>query len=169
MARVRKVAFPPESRLHADLSAAYFHDAWETQLSDSELSPAEIAGRALSSTPRWVEAMLRLRNWMVKPFGVRAVGVLGRRGGPPAGGWKPGDRFSIFTVCSVGDTELVMGIDDTHLDVRISFLVRRGAGASSYVVSSWVKAHNWVGRIYMWPVAPFHAFIVIGMMRRVRM
>ena len=169
MWRVRKVAFPPESRLHADLPAAYFRDAWETALEDAGLAPVEIAERALSATPGWVEAMLRLRNALVKPFGVRAVTPLGARRPRPAKGWGPGDRFSIFRICSIDDTELVMGIDDSHLDVRISFLVRRAGEASTYVVSSWVKTHNWVGRVYMWPVAPFHAFIVIGMMRRVRM
>lgn len=122
MWRVRKVAFPPESRLRADLPAAYFHDAWETALSDPSLTPAEIAERALGATPRWVEAMLRLRNGLVKPFGVRAVGALGKRGARPAGGWGHGDRLSIFRIVSIDDGELVMGIDDVHLDVRISFL-----------------------------------------------
>jgi hypothetical protein len=79
-----------------------------------------------------------------------------------------GDRLSIFRIFSLDDTELVMGIDDVHLDVRISFLARRAGAASTYVVSSWVKTHNLVGKVYMWPVAPFHAWIVIGMMRRVR-
>ena len=169
MWRVRKVAFPPESRLHRDLSAAYFDDAWETALSDPGLAPVDIAERGLRSTPPWVEAMLRLRNVLAKPFGVHAVAALGARTVRPARNWRSGDRFSIFRIVSVDDTELVMGIDDVHLDVRISFLVRRAGQASSYVVSSWVKAHNWVGRVYMWPVAPFHALIVIAMMWRVRM
>src|SRR5690348_4268768 len=98
MWRVRKVAFPPESRLHAGLPAAYFHDAWETALRDPSLSPVEIAERALGATPSWVEAMLRLRNVLVKPFGVQpATGLCARRA-RPARGWQPGDRFSIFRI-----------------------------------------------------------------------
>jgi hypothetical protein len=169
MGRVRKVEFPSESRLSADLPAAYFHDAWEAGLHDAGLSPVEIAERVLAVTPGWAEALLRLRNALVKPFGVRAATALSARGPRPAGGWKPGDRFSIFRIESLDDAELVMGIDDVHLDVRISFLVRRAGAAPSYVVSSWVKTHNWVGRIYMWPVAPFHALIVNSMMRAVEL
>jgi hypothetical protein len=168
MWRVRKVAFPPESRLHADLPAAYFHDAWETALGDPRLAPVKIAERALAATPGWVEALLRLRNALVRPLGVRAVEALGARNLRPARGWAPGDRLSVFRIESLDDAELVMGIDDSHLDVRISFLVRRAGERSTYVVSSWVKTHNLVGKAYMWPVAPFHAWIVIGMMRRVR-
>jgi hypothetical protein len=165
MGRVRKIAFPPESRLHADLPAAYFHDAWEATLHDPGLSPTAIAERALGSTPRWAEAMLRLRNALVKPFGVQPATGLAALRARPARGWSPGDRFSIFRIASLDDTELVVGIDDVHLDVRISFLVRRAGAASSYVISSWVKTHNRLGRIYMWPVAPFHALIVYRMMR----
>jgi hypothetical protein len=165
MARVRKVAFPPESRLHPDLPAAYFHDAWEAPLADPSLTPVELAQRALAATPGWVEAMLRLRNTLVKPFGVQPATRLGERRSRPDRRWAPGDRLSIFRICSIDDTELVMGIDDAHLDVRISFLVRRAGPASTWVVSSWVKTHNRFGQVYMWPVAPFHALIVIGMMR----
>lgn len=167
--RVDKIAFPPESRLHADLPAAYFHDAWETALSDPNLTPVEIAERALGATPGWVEAMLKLRNVLVKPFGVQPTTRLGARRARPAKGWTPGERLSIFRICSIDDTELVMGIDDVHLDVRISFLVRRAGDASTYVITSWVKTHNWAGQVYMWPVAPFHALIVSGMMRAVQM
>ena len=169
MGRVSKVAFPAESRLSADLPAAYFHDAWEAALGEAGLSPVEIAERVLAATPGWAEALLRLRNALVKPFGVRAATALGARRPRPAGGWKPGDRFSIFRIETLDDAELVMGIDDIHLDVRISFLARRAGPASSYVVSSWVKTHNWLGRVYMWPVAPFHALIVNSMMRAVRL
>jgi len=165
MGRVRKVEFPPESRLFADLPAAYFHDAWETALHDAGLSPADIAERVLAATPGWAEALLRLRNALVKPFGVRAATALGARRPRPTGGWKPGDRFSIFRIETLDEAELVIGIDDVHLDVRVSFLARRAGVTSSYVVSSWVKTHNWVGRAYMWPVAPFHALIVNSMMR----
>jgi hypothetical protein len=168
MWRVRRVAFPRESSIHPRLREAYFHDAWETALNDPGLAPAEIAERALASTPGWVEAMLRLRNRLVRPFGVRAVEALGARKPKPARGWAPGDRLSIFRIESVDDTELVMGIDDVHLDVRVSFLVRRQAERPTWVVSSWVKTHNAVGKVYMWPVAPFHTWIVIGMMRRVQ-
>ena len=73
-------------------------------------------------------------------------------------------------VVSIEDAELVLGIDeDTHLDVRLSFLKRRNGPRTSYVVSSWVKTHNWMGRLYMLPVAPVHRLLVKLMMRGVPM
>lgn len=80
-----------------------------------------------------------------------------------------GDAFSIFRVVFVDSSELVLGIDDTHLDVRMSFLKRLTDSRASYVVSSWVKTHNVLGRVYMLPVAPVHRLLVSLMMRGVRM
>jgi hypothetical protein len=41
--------------------------------------------------------------------------------------------------------------------------------SASYVISSWVKTHNMLGRIYMLPVAPVHRLLVSLMMRGVPM
>lgn len=161
--RVRKVEFPPESQLFARLPEAWYHDAFEAPLHDAGLTPAEIGARALAMAPGWVDAMLRLRDAMAAPFGVTPVA----RRGPLSSGARPapkvGDRFSIFTVRAVDARELVLGIDDSHLDVRISFLKRMGDNPT-YLCCAWVKTHNLIGRIYMLPVAPFHQLIVRMMM-----
>jgi hypothetical protein len=162
---VRRIAFPAESDLHARVGEAYYQDAFETELRDANLSAAEIARRTFGSTPAWVEALLGLRNRIVRPLGLKTVGRLKGRTGqrPPA----PGDAFSIFTVRSLDPLEIVLGIDDSHLDVRISILKRLGGAAPTYVIASWVKTHNALGRLYMLPVAPFHRLIVAAMMRGV--
>ena len=165
MARVAKIVFPPESRLSPRLAGADYHDAFEADLKDASLTASQIAYRALSATPPWVEAALKLRNLLIRPFGVKAVRRLGWVGAPAPRLLAPGDSFSIFAVEWVADDELVLGIDDRHLDVRISFLRRRLGGRNTYAVCSLVETHNLVGRLYMLPVDPAHAFIVRSMMR----
>lgn len=160
MRSVRTIAFPPESRLFARLGEATYHDAYEADLDDPGLNATEIARRAFRSTPEWVEALLALRNRIVAPLGVMAVGRLGDE---IDGAAEPGERFSIFQVEVADRDELVLGIDDSHLDVRISFLKRKAAG--TYVIASWVKTHNALGRVYMLPVGRVHKAIVRLMMR----
>ena len=169
MTRVARIGFPRESRLQARLPAATYLDAFEVELGDTSLTPVQIATRALSATPAWVEGLLRLRDRLVGPLGLKTVGRLGevprRETGPPA----PGDRLSIFRIETLDDKELVLGIDDNHLDVRISFLKRPRSLRPTYVVCSLVQTHNLLGRVYMLPVAPFHRLLVAMMMRRVRL
>jgi hypothetical protein len=170
MPTARKVMFPAESQLHRNLDQAFYSDAFETDLVDASLTPIEIATRALVSTPEWVDRLVNLRDRAVSLFGLKAVGRLklvgsGRSLSEPS----IGDAFSIFHVVFVDDTELVLGIDDTHLDVRMSFLKRLTASRATYVISSWVKTHNLLGRVYMLPVAPVHRLLVSLMMRGVPM
>ena len=170
MPKVRKVAFPVESRLHRDLDQAFYSDAFETDLIDTSLSPVQIAARALASTPGFVDGLVGLRDRIVAVFGLKAVGRLKLAGGTrPISEPAVGDAFSIFRVVFVDSSELILGIDDTHLDVRISYLKRLTSSRPSYVVSSWVKTHNRLGRIYMMPVAPVHRLLVSLMMRGVPM
>jgi hypothetical protein len=170
MPKARKVAFPVESQLYRNLDQAFYSDAFETDLVDANLTPADIATRALLSTPGWVDGLVNIRDRIVSLFGLKAVGRLRLAGGDrsfvePA----IGDAFSIFRVVVLDSSELVLGIDDAHLDVRLSFLKRFPDARASYVVSSWVKTHNMLGRLYMLPVAPIHRILVKLMMRGVPM
>ena len=162
MRSVRTIAFPPESRLAARLREASYVDAYEADLADPSLTPLQIARAAFRGTPEWVEALLALRDRMVGPLGLKQVGRLGAR--VEAAG-APGEALSIFRIESVDEAELVLGVDDSHLDVRISFLKRVGNGPATYVIGSWVKTHNTLGRLYMLPVGRAHKAIVRLMMR----
>jgi hypothetical protein len=163
--RVERIEIPAESRLHALLPDATFHDAFEAGLDDEALTPVEIALRFLRATPDWVEALLHVRNRAVSVFGLRDVGALGAVDARPAGAYAPGDRLSFFDIVSSDADELVLSADDTHLDVRIAFLKRRRDGQARYAVCSWVRTHNLLGRAYMVPVGPIHAVIVRQAMR----
>ena len=164
--QVSKIAMPSESRLAPGLAGSAFHDAFEARLDDLTLTAVEIAAASLRSTPRWVEALLTVRNAMAKPFGVTPVTPLGRLEPATSGAWRAGDRFGMFNVMCIDDDELVLGIDDAHLDVRISVLRRRAR--STYVIASLVHTHNAVGTVYMWPVGLVHPLIVNVLMARLQ-
>lgn len=162
MNHVTQIPFPPESQLHPLLAAAYYHDAFSAEMADPALSPVEMMVRFGAAFPDWGEALMSIRNAVVKWLGIRDVGAFRKaEPGPP----RPpavGGRLGIFNILAMDETELVLGIDDSHLDVRISVL-KRGA---RYVLGSVVTTHNWLGRLYMLPVGPLHRLIVRSTMRR---
>jgi hypothetical protein len=67
---------------------------------------------------------------------------------------------------AMDETELVVGVEDSHLDVRVSVLKRPAARRASYVIGSVVIILNLLGRLYMLPVAPMHRLIVRATMQR---
>lgn len=109
---------------------------------------------------------MSIRNQVVKRLGLRDVGAFRKVEDRRPRTVGVGDRFGIFHVLATGETELVLGIDDTHLDVRVSVLKRRDGAGASYVLGSVVTIHNVLGRLYMIPVAPLHRLIVRSIMRR---
>lgn len=165
MIRAEKVTFPAESQLYPELARATFHDAFESDLADTALSPLDIAIRYVRATPDWVEALLSIRNRMVAPLGIRDGGQLGDLDDRPASAYAVGDRFGVFKILSIGERELIVGADDSHLEVRIAFLKRVTDGRGAYVLASWVHTNNALGRLYMIPVGRINPLVVKAGMR----
>lgn len=160
---VTQTTIPADSLLQPLLANADFHDAFQAQLHDPALTPVEIYLRASRATPPWVNRLMDLRNRLVRPLGLKAPGRLSDVGGKQAAAYKIGDRIGIFSIFALTDAELLMGIDDSHLDVRVSVLKRDDG---HYVLSSVVTIHNCTGRLYMLPVGRIHPFVVRAMMQR---
>jgi hypothetical protein len=164
--KIRTVRIPEESALAPMLGGAYFYDAFAAPLANASLTPTEIFLRAIAAAPRWVTSLMMLRNALARRFGLKAVGAAPGTAQKPAEAYRIGDRIAIFTVVGQLQNELVLGIDDWHLDVRVSVLKPRGGEEHSYVLSTVVRCHNAFGRAYMVPVARIHPFVVRALMRR---
>lgn len=120
-------------------------DFLDCYLVASTLSPREAATRGLS-LPRWAAALLRLRNALVRPFGLKT----GEPGQP------------IFPTCHETEDEIILGTDDRHLDFRIGLIRQDGR----LYMSTWVHPHNRWGRAYLVLVMPFHILISRGAVAR---
>jgi hypothetical protein len=165
MSVISAVSIPVESALRARLADASFHDAYSAPLSDSSLTPTEIFLRTVGATPRWVSVLMTIRNALVRQIGLKDVGAMRVGAAKPAGAYRLGDRLGIFTIFAMSDEELLLGIDDSHLDVRVAVTKPEGARSRRYVVSTVVHVRNAVGRAYMVPVARIHPFVVRATMR----
>ena len=108
---------------------------------------------------------MALRNLIVRQLGLKDVGPMTVVTDKPAQDYRIGDRLGIFSVFGNTANELLLGIDDRHLDVRVSVL-KQGGELASYTVSTVVKVHNWLGRAYMLPVGRIHPLVVKALMRR---
>jgi hypothetical protein len=168
MRQVTATTIPMESVLYAAIPGSDFHDAFEAPLDDPTLSLIAILLRAFRTTPQWVGTLMSLRNSIVRPLGLKGDAGLSEVAEKPTDAYRIGDRIGIFTIMASSETELLLGIDDSHLDVRVSVMKRHAGDTSSFVLSSLVNIRNWLGRAYMVPVGRIHPFVVRAMMRRVQ-
>lgn len=107
---------------------------------------------ALGWFPLWARLLLRLRNALVKPFGVQSSrDIVATRK----------NLIGFFPILSASDRQVVLGFDDSHLDFRLVVdVIDQGPAAALVAVTTLVHRKNLFGRIYIAVVTPFHRLIV---------
>ena len=109
--------------------------------------------------------LMRLRNAVVRRLGLRAAsGTAPTR--PAVALLHPGDPAGTFQTYSAAPKEVVPGLDDKHLDFRVSVLLEAQGPAETRVwVSTAVQFHNAFGRFYFAVIKPFHGLVVRALLR----
>lgn len=148
----------PHPPLLALLPAPVFADAYRITVAVPRLD-APVAAEALFSTqPAWVKALMGLRNALVRPFGITSSQQL-----PEAGLGQIG----IFPVLASSADEVLMGLDDRHLDFRLAVTVAAAEQSSWQITATTVvHTHNLLGRSYLHLILPFHRLIARHALQR---
>jgi hypothetical protein len=163
---VAKCVIPADSQVKALQAQADFWDGFEVPLADPAHSAMYAYLDATGSTPRWIDRLMAIRNAAVRPLRLKNVGLLAAVPAPEqAGTLRPGQRVGIFTLRSVSEREVVLDIRDRHLDVVVA-AYRTDGNAPVIKMLTLVFYHNWLGRLYMLPVAPMHKLVVRSIMAR---
>lgn len=140
------------------LAGAQFADAFRVTVTDAGLDARSAAMRMFSESPRWVQALLDLRNRIVEPFGLKTSGE---------DDVKAGGMIGLFPVLSETPERLVAGFNDHHLDFRVIVDVVPAGGGRDVTTTTLVLTHNWFGRAYLTAIMPFHRMIAKSLLKQV--
>ena len=144
--RVETIEYPQISALWHRRQKGDFLDGYRVK-SSVRLSDAQNVGFQF---PIWVKMLLSVRNQFMAIFGLKS---------------GSGDSFvELLRSFELGnEAERVIGMNDKHLDFRISLL--RDGG---YIyMATWVRPHNMFGRAYLAMVLPFHIVICRNICARI--
>ncbi|MHB8296754.1 MAG: DUF2867 domain-containing protein [Acidimicrobiales bacterium] len=148
--RVHRAAFPHDTLIGSWASRSDYRDAYSVALPPKATGDAAAWAKAMfSSPPPVIAALVGLRDRIVAPFGLRPAGT-GDHDGLP------------FALLAETEEEVMLGMDDRHLDFRVSVLVRE----NTVTVSTAVVFHGKAGRCYFAPVRLAHPLVVRAMLRR---
>jgi hypothetical protein len=150
-------AVTPNIDANTLLPGAQFIDAYSVTV-NAALDARHAAEKMTARGPRWAETLLRLRNRLVAPLGLKTA--------VPTGISAP-DRVGIFPVISETPGRLVAGLDDAHLDFRLVVDVTGSGTERRVTATTLVLTHNWLGRAYLAVILPFHRLIVPSMLRKI--
>ncbi|MFF3392759.1 DUF2867 domain-containing protein [Streptomyces sp. NPDC002669] len=113
----------------------------------------------LGTPPASTTRLLRLRDALVKPFGLEGTD---RSGGTRI---EEGGRAGPLHLYRVGEDAVVAGKDDKHLSYRSTFKVRPGPHGWEGVTTTVVRYHRYAGRAYFAVIKPFHVLILYSLAR----
>ncbi|MGJ5094899.1 DUF2867 domain-containing protein [Bradyrhizobium oligotrophicum] len=140
------------------LAGAEFADAFRITIDEPDIDARTAAERMLGHAPWWMAALLKLRNLLVRPFGLKTSG---------ADPGSPRPLIGIFPVVDETPQRIVLGFDDKHLDFRVLVDVASHRATTQVTASTLVQTHNALGRAYLAAIKPFHRLVVKAMLRQV--
>lgn len=122
----------------------------------------------VTRTPGWMNALMAMRNQVVRLVGLKHLGNLSTAvNNKPAHVYQVGDRVGIFSLKHLQNDEVILFDDDKHLLVQLSVVKHTVNGKPMVSLSTVVHIHNRLGRFYMAIVGPAHSFIVPRMLAQV--
>jgi hypothetical protein len=150
-------AIDPPVDTVALLTGAQFSDAFSVTVGGAAFDARRAAERMLGRSPRWIRALMALRDYIVTPFGLKTS--------PDAA--THADAIGIFPVLSDTPGRLVAGFDDSHLDFRVVVDVAPSGQRQRVTATTLVLTHNRLGRVYLAIIMPFHRLVVRALLRQV--
>jgi hypothetical protein len=162
-AAVRAVPVPEGGLAAVAFPGIDYADAYAAAL-PRNVSVRTFAEAVFASSPAWVAWLMALRNAVVRPLGLITTRSALERAASAAN--DSGARIGMFPVLAQAADEVVLGLDDRHLDFRISVRVLDDGREHLGVVATLVRFHGALGRAYFVPVRPAHRLIVPAMLRR---
>ncbi len=113
-----------------------------------------IINLVFSDLPNWASKLMKLRNRIVKIFGLKTEKPAGQ-----SSDFKVGGYIGFFKIYDIINNEVIFGADDKHLNLRVSVFNSQKTNYN-IKISTLVEYNNTLGRIYMTIVRPFHHLIV---------
>lgn len=157
---VKKVHIPDDMLIKQYLPADYT-DAFQCQIvSDTIVNADDVQVAFWTDSPRWVDALMLLRDRIVRIFGIQ--------GGMSEGSKekfidciRSGGTYRYINVPVKSENETILCLNDKHLKAYVSVRVTTQE-ANIYLVQigTAVFFHNLLGRIYFLIIFPLHCLVV---------
>lgn len=149
---------PPRAAQSSGLPRIDFADCYHGHTNRAGATAMEVARAMFENPPGWVSALMATRDGIVGRLGLKTAGHATEAGRGPSAG--------IFPVISDMPNEVVLGLDDKHLDFRIWVSVQGMDGGTDVRLCTLVRLHGWPGRIYLTTIMPFHKLLSRLMLKR---
>jgi hypothetical protein len=121
------------------------------------------------SLPKWLNSLLKLRNILVKPFGLNTDSPTEIKSIASDKKYELGENAVFFKIIKRNENELVMSEEDKHLNFRTSVLKLDQNDSTTKIYSiTIVRYNNTFGKVYFFFVKPFHKLIIRTLLKNMK-
>ncbi|MBN4084886.1 DUF2867 domain-containing protein [Flavobacteriaceae bacterium AH-315-B10] len=161
---IKKVTLPENSMLSK--TNFDYVDCYMGELNQNieKINSVDIGKAFFTSSPKWIEKLLNLRNRIVSKFGLKTSDAIDYKN-DNLKNFKAeiGEQVGLFKVFQKTESELVLGEDDKHLNFKVSLLLNK-LNQNLTIITA-VSFNNWFGKLYFTIIKPFHKIIVPIMLK----
>ncbi len=155
---IQKTTFPDSSILKSKEDTFNYIDSFQSEFSDNEkiYDIVKIMELFSSNDSGWVSSLMKLRDKIVQPFGLKTSKDIEEQ----SADYAIGSQHGIFKIFGKTENEIILGEDDRHLNFRVSLLLESSKNSKRISITTAVTFNNLLGKLYFLPVKPFHKVIV---------
>ena len=162
--KISKTTMPSGSLMENYLPADYsdvFACVTDTQ---KEIIPDDIMVNFWTDFPQWINALFKLRNFLVKFVGLKSAESDSVKELEKC--IRTGEAYDFVSVPAKNSNETVLLLSDSHLDAYLSVRVENGKEDKTISAITLVHYKNLLGRAYFFIIRPFHGLIVKSLLKR---
>jgi Protein of unknown function (DUF2867) len=174
--QIEKVPFPRNSMIRDSFPVIDYSDCFRSKfITDFDIRLEHCIQSFLFNTPKWSVALMKLRNLLVKPFGLKTGTDQDKKNIPVMINLAKGDKIAFFEVIACFDDEVLLYITDKHMDACLSVMLKKpdhgtylhnAKNEYQVFVTTAVKFKNTFGHIYFFFIKPFHTLLMRNMIYR---
>jgi hypothetical protein len=164
---INKINIPKDSLIYRSFDRIDYQDAYMVEEAfNKQLTPEDVVKSFFKIFTSWINLLLYIRNIIVKPFGLETGDpeVINRNIDSFKG--KIGETIQFFNVYDRSKDEIVLGVDDKHLDARLSFILKKNQNRYQIMLITTVHFNYWFGNVYFFFVKPFHKIIIKACLKK---
>ena len=165
---VKKISLPKDSLATSYFEKYHYADAYQASFTNpNKVTATHVVKSFFTATPAWVLWLMRIRNSIVKLFGLKTTSIKDIKEIINNFQGKVGESFAgSFKVLAVKEGEILTGETDKHLDFCLSFIIQERGHNYQISLVTVVHFNGCLGRFYFLPVKPMHKLIVRSLLKR---
>lgn len=161
---IKKGKIIPQDSLLLKYLPVNYSDIYTCNIeSNTVVTPDDIMTSFWTDMPKWVNNLFKLRNTLVKPFGLKTDNEKDFQQLEEC--IRTGGNFGFISVSDKSPHETVLCLTDKHLTAYLSVYVENSNEKNEVSLITLVNSHNKLGYIYFYTIYPFHHIVVRKMLK----